>query len=342
MNFKDMEPKQRKITIITAIIILALIVISVIAIVIVQSNKNNAGKIAGNLNNNGFAYGKGNKIYISNTILGVTQSESENGIYELNSKNESKLVTTDELIYSINYYKGNLYYLAMNIAENGNYIRQVVKVKPNGKNKEIVVDNIETTLTANNSLSVNDGWIFYLNSDSKIEKIKINGDKRQQVADDEVERFQISGKYIYYTTKDDEFKRMKKDGSNNEKLENGIASFQVVGNDVYYISQANGHLMKWNIENHVDTEIVDKKVKTFNIYEKTIYYAINEMDEQAIYKRNLKDNKSKKLVDLANANVHISVAGKWIYYTDQVEGSPYYFTFYKVNKNGGEKQAISI
>ena len=245
-------------------------------------------------------------------------------------------------IESINMYKGNLYYLAINPSKTGNYIRQVVKIKPNGEKKEILVDNIETSSIGNDALNVSDGWIYFLNSDNKLEKVRIKDQKRQPVADEEISYFQISGKYIYYTTKDDEFKRMKKNGSSIEKIENGIDSFQIVGNDVYYISKANQYLMKLNLKDNTDKEVIERKIKTFNIYEKTIYYAVNEESEQAIYKKKINGKKIEKVTDLSSANVIIAVVGKWIYYTDKVEDSPYYYTIYRVKINGTEKKEINI
>lgn len=341
-RFKTIDEKKKKFVIIISIIVAVLIVISIITSITLTSTINNAGKIAGNLSNEGFAVLKGNKAYVSNTLINSGNESIKNGLYEINTKNTSKLITEDEYVKSINFYKGYLYYLAINKSENGNYIRQVVKMKPNGEKKQILVDNIETTTIANNSLNVSDGWIYYTNSDNKLEKVKKNGEKRQQISDEEIVRFQISGKYIYYTTKDDDFKRMKKNGSNIEKINNGIDLFQIVSNDVYYISKSNGHLIKLNLKDNVDEEIINKKIKTFNIYEKTIYYAVNEQEEQAIYKIKTNGKKNEKIVDLESANVFICVTGNYIYYTDKLENSPYYYTIYRIKTNGENRESINI
>lgn len=341
-KFKKLDAKQKKFIIVIAIAVVAIIVISVITSIVFALKSSDAGKVTGNLNNEGFTIGKGNKVYISNTLVDSGKKASEKGLYEVSSKNTSKLITKDEYVKSINSYKGYLYYLAINKSGNGNYIRQIVKIKPNGENKQVLVDNIETTSIGNNSLNVSDGWIYYTNSDNKLEKIKINGEKRQQLADEEIEKFQISGKYIYYTTKDDDFKRMQKDGSSIEKFENGIVSFQVVSDDVYYISKANGHLMKLNLKDNEDIEVIDKKIKTFNIYGKTIYYAVSESNEQAIYKIGINGKKKEKIVDLASSNVFICVVGNWIYYTDKVENSPYYYTIYRIKSNGEKRETVNI
>lgn len=341
-NFKKLEAKQKRFIIIIAAIVVAIIIISIITSIVFSLKKTDAGKIAGNLNNEGFTIGKGRKAYISNTLVDSGKKASEKGLYEVTSKNTSKLITKDEYVKSVNSYKGYLYYLAINKSGNGNYIRQIVKIKPNGENKQVLVDNIETTSIGNNSLNVSDGWVYYTNSDNKLEKIKINGEKRQQLADEEIEKFQISGKYIYYTTKDDDFKRMKKDGSGIEKFENGIASFQIVSNDVYYISRANGHLMKLSLKDNTDVEVIDKKIKTFNVYEKTIYYAVSENNEQAIYKMKINGKEKEKIVALESSNVFICVVGNWIYYTDKVENSPYYYTIYRIKTNGENREAVNI
>lgn len=340
-RFGMLETKKKISIIAIAIIMLVIVVVSIVTSIILSSTVGNAGKVAGNLNNDGFAIKKGNNVYLSNTLVDSGDSK-EKGLYEISNKNTSKLITTDEYIKSINYYKGNLYYLAINKNDEGNFVRQIVKIKPNGEKKEVLVDNIETVSIGNNSLNVSDGWIYYLNSDYKLEKIKTNGEKRQQISEEEIVTFQISGKYIYYTTKDDDFKRMKKNGSAIEKLENSIDSFQIVSNNVYYISKSNKHLMKLNLKDKSDTEIVAKKIKTFNIFEKTIYYAVNENEEQALYKIKTNGKGEQKIVDLKSANVFICITRDWIYYTDKVEDSPYYYTIYRIKTNGKDKERVNI
>ena len=90
------------------------------------------------------------------------------------------------------------------------------------------------------------------------------------------------------------------------------------------------------------TEIVAKKIKTFNIFEKTIYYAVNENEEQALYKIKTNGKGEQKIVDLKSANVFICITGDWIYYTDKVEDSPYYYTIYRIKTNGKDKERVNI
>lgn len=340
-KFNTLDNQKKKILIVSSIVVIALIILTIISSIVLGQTVGSAGKITGNLRNSGFVAEKGNKVFVSSTIITDPDSE-KNGVCVIDSNNNAKIIDENEYVKSINLYKGNLYYLAINPSKTGNYIRQVVKISPKGEKKEILVDNIETSSIGNDALNVSDGWIYFLNSENKIEKIRIKDKKRQPVADEEVSYFQVSGKYIYYSTKDDEFKRMKKNGSAIEKIGNGIDLFQVVGNDVYYISKANQNLMKLDLKKNTDKSIIERKIKTFNIYEKTIYYAVNEENEQAIYKVKTNGNKTEKVTDLSSANVIISVVGNWVYYTDKVDGSPYYYTIYKVKSNGEDRQKVNI
>lgn len=352
-RFKELEPKQKRLIIIISSIILALVIISIITSIIFAGVIGSAGKVAGNLNNKGFAVKVGNKAYISNSGIN-DDKDSKWGLYEVTNQNEVELIEESEWIKSINYYKGYVYFLSINVSEDnsGSYERKIVKMKPNGDKREILVEDISTTSIENSSLNVSDGWVYYINAEQKLEKIKTNGKKRQQISDERISAFQISGKYIYYSSVDDEFGKMAKDGSEREKIESGIKNFQVVGNNVYYISTANKHLMKLDLTNkdtHKDEEITSKPVSSFNVYEKTIYYAIYENDENgnalehAIYKVKTNGKDRSKIVDLVSAgNTSICIVGKWIYYIDKIEDSPYNYALYRVKTNGEDKSRVNI
>lgn len=339
-KFKSLEDSRKKLLVTVCIIVVLLIIITIITSIIFGQTLGSAGNVAGNLRNTGFAVKKGNKAYVSST--GITDnSAGTRGLYEITKENTAKLIDESTHIKSINLYKGYLYYLSINPTSSGTVIRQVVKIKPNGDKKQVLVDNIETNTMGTDSLNVSDGWIYFLNSDGKIERVKTNGEKRQPVSDEVVKYFQISGKYIYFTTNDDEFKKMKKDGSGIEKIGSGIDTFQIASNYVYYINNANQYLTRLDLKNNKEEDIVKRKVLTFNVYDKTIYYAINDT-EQAIYKMKISGKKNEKLVDLSGASVNICIVGDWVYYTDKVDNSPYYYTIYRMKTNGEDKQKINV
>ncbi len=340
-KFKSLEPEKKRLITICAVIVVVLVILTVISIII-PANSNNGDKIVGNLNNTGFATQKGNKVYISNTLIGTSDTNQKKGIYEIDKKGNAKLVTSDQYAKSMMMYEDSLYYIAVNTKENGNYVKQIIKMKPDGSKKEVIVDNIENTTIDDSGLNISDDWIYYLNSEHKIEKVKVNGEKRKQISDEEIDYFQIDGKYIYYLTKDYEFKRMKKDGSSNEEIEKGIGKFQVNDNNIYYISRANEHLMKLTIKDKKETEVISKKIKTFNIYDNTIYYATKENEDKAIYKSKINGSKEEKIVDISSENVYICVIDNWVYYTDKIETNYYEYKLYKVKANGEGKETINI
>lgn len=340
-KFSSLDEGRKKFLIIICIVMLVLILITIITSIMLSQVVGSAGKVAGNLRNSGMAVKKGSKAYVSSTAIN-DENAGEKGLYEISKQNTSKLIDKNEYVRSINLYKGYLYYLAINRSENGNYVRQVVKIKPNGEKKQILVDDIETSTIGSDALNVSDGWVYFLNADKTLERVKTNGNKREPVSNEVMTYFQISGNRIYYTTNDDDFKKMKKDGTAIEKVGSGIELFQIVQNDAYYISRANGNLMALNLKENKEKTVIERKLKTFNIYGKTIYYAVNENEEQAIYKMKLSGKKNEKIVDLSSANVVICVVGDWIYYTDLIEDSPYYYAMYRIKTNGKDKQRINI
>ena len=56
----------------------------------------------------------------------------------------------------------------------------------------------------------------------------------------------------------------------------------------------------------------------------------------------LNGKKNEKIVDLSSANVVIGISGKWIYYTDKVDDSPYYYAIYRVQADGKNKEKVNI
>ena len=143
-KFKSLEPEKKRLITICAVIVVVLVILTVISIII-PANSNNGDKIVGNLNNTGFATQKGNKVYISNTLIGTSDTNQKKGIYDIDKKGNAKLVTSDQYAKSMMMYEDSLYYIAVNTKENGNYVKQIIKMKPDGSKKEVIVDNIENT-----------------------------------------------------------------------------------------------------------------------------------------------------------------------------------------------------
>ena len=338
-KWSTIEPSRRKFIIIIALVVIALLILTIVSTVLVVRNVGDAGKIAGNLNNDGFAAQKGSSIYISNSMI----DSDTVGLYEITKNNTTRLVEKSDYIKSINYKGGYLYFLETNKNQDDKYTRQVVKMKPDGSKRQVLVGDMETSTPGNFSLKVSNGWVYYINAENKLEAVKTNGKNRKQISEEEISRFQIVGKLIYYTTRDSEFRRMKIDGSGIENINNNIDIFQIVGSDAYYISKANHNLMKIDLRNNTEEKVIDKHVRIFNIVNKDIYYVtqINN-NEVALYKVKTNGKKDEKIVDVQSVNVYINVIGDWIYYTDYRENSIYYYSIYKVRTNGKDRQEVNI
>ena len=208
---------------------------------------------------------------------------------------------------------------------------------------EVLVNDIETITPGNYSLKVSSGWVYYINAENKLEAIKTNGKNRKQISDEEIAKFQVYGKYIYYSTRDSDFRRMKIDGSHIENISSGIDNFQISGSYAYYISKANHHLVKIDLNENREEEAIAKYVRTFNIVNDTIYYVTQvNNNEVAMYKVKTNGKKDEKIVDLQSVNVYINVIGDWIYYTDYTEDSIYYYSIYKIRTNGKDKQKVNL
>lgn len=341
-KWSTVEPGRKKFVIIIGIVIICLIIISIITSIVVNKTIGDAGKVAGNLNNEGFVTKIGSSVYITDSLIKTDTSGS--GLYEVTKNNTTRKIEECENIKSINYTGGYLYFLEIFKNQDSKYTRQVVKMKPDGSNRQILVGDIETVSPGTYTLRVSDGWVYYINGENKLEAIKTNGKNRKQISDEDVVRFQIVGKYIYFSTKDLDFKKMKKDGSNLVKVNNGIEKFQIVGDYVYYISKSNHNLVKLNLNTNDKLETqVSKRVTNFNIVGKTIYYvARNDDKKEAIYKINTNGKNDEKIVDLQSSNVYINVVGNYIYYTDFMEDSIYNYSLYRIKTNGEGKEKVNI
>lgn len=339
-KWSTVEPSRKKFIILIGLVIVALIILTIVSTVLVIRNVNDAGKVAGNLNNEGFAVGKGKSVYITNSML----NPDECALYEITKNNTIRTIEKSDYIKSINLKGGYLYFLEINKNQDSRFTRQIIKMKPDGSKRQVLVSDLETVTTEYTSLKVVNGWVYYINAEKKLEAVKTNGKTRKQISDEEVLRFQVVGKYIYFVNGDSDFKRMKTNGSGIEKIENGIDNFQIVGNYVYYLSKANKNLMRIDLNDKTQQEkVIEKHIKTFNIVNKTIYYVAQTSNtEIGLYKVKTNGKKEEKIVDLKSINVYINVIGDWIYYTDNREDNIYYYSIYKIRTNGKDKQKIDI
>ncbi len=348
---------ERKTKIILAVVLL-LVIIAIISLIVFSINSKKLGNLVGNINNNGIAVKDGSAAVISytNTEDGNDSSEkvARSGIYKVNSNGKVKTYETfGENVYGFSVNKvGNwIYYMKVDdekgtrdiVKTNGNKRVVIAKDLPSYvKNSEYLIENYTLmTIEAN--------YIYYLNENQNITRIKTNGKNKEVIRDDiKAKDFVVYKDYIYLNTDDNEFMKIKiKDFEEKQNLKNINANdFQVEGKYIYYIDKAN-KLLRVDLNGNNEKVIVDKQIQSFNVIGNEVYYfaeesksSSEESNEFAIFKLNMKNNETKKIVDTAYSASKINIAGNYIYYDDRIDGDIYYNTVYKVKLDGSEKEDL--
>ena len=361
-NIKNLEKKNKIILgVVTGVILIALIVIIIILVIGTRY-----GNTLGNTNNHGLVAKDGSKVIISyiNTIESdeVSENYQRSGVYSISSNGTVKTYETftDNIYaYSINRIGNWVYYMKV---DEINGTRDIVKT--NGKDRIVLVDNMssysndagetEYLLENYDLMTVVDDYVYYINENLNLSRIKTNGKDREVIKDDiEVSDFQVYDGYIYINNTDNEFIKINlKDFEDRVVLTNINANdFQVDDDYIYYIDKSD-KLVRTNLNGEEETVIVDKVVKSFNVVKNDIYYfsdyeGDNEEGEAgvansyAIFRLDTKKNETSKIVETEVAYSNISVVGDYIYYEDKFEDDYYYSTIYKIKTDGTEKEDLS-
>ena len=97
-RFKVLEDSQKRLIVVVSVILILLIAITIITSITFAGLVGSAGKVAGNLNNKGFAVAKGNKVYLSNSgIKDEKESfENEEEIFETNTSKIKNISVSKE------------------------------------------------------------------------------------------------------------------------------------------------------------------------------------------------------------------------------------------------------
>lgn len=295
--------KSKKIYFIVALVLMILLILLVLFITN-RKEKNNIG----NLINNGFVTKTGNWIYYA----------KEDGIYKIKSDNTKKISERKSLYLNI---EGKYLYF---IEEENNSKFNLVKMKTNGKNKQILVENIDDKM-----ILVKNGIIYY-SQNKNLFKIKTNGKDRKKISEQDILTYQIKDNTIYYVYTDGKdylLTKMKLDGTNVNVLETQCnLNFYVKGNKIYYIKEEYNTSkyeydytlcsMKINGKNKKELTKIPNTQKQINISDEGIYYLTTENYENyEIYKMKYNGEKSTKIVE-TSINSKINVIDKIVYYTE--------------------------
>ena len=323
--------------------LLAVIVVIIAVLVIVSAlRENNEINKYANSNNAGIAVQDGSWIYFSK----VEDGEAV-GIYKVkqNSKNASKVIEGN--LYCLNI-EDNYIYCLEEDDNDGQY--NLVKIKKNGKGKEILAENINQA-----PINVADKWVYYFKN-GKLCRIKTNGKDKETVSDKRISYYQISGKLIYYIYENDNSQyiaKMKLNGENSEKIikadsDVDFEALYVKGGTIYYIQtelnkkyDTEYSLYKTNNKGDKSEKVcdLDENIKYINMQEDRIYYTVTEdYDEYELksIKYNGKDKKTIKTFDDYVGDM--SVLDKWIVVVT-VNSNYEQFTM-MINKSGNKEKSF--
>lgn len=302
--------KEKKSYFIIGAIAILFILATILIFIFMSKNVNN---FSGNLMNGGFAVKIGDYTYYL----------KQDGIYNVNSKGnkiESVLQTTASYLNSAGKF---IYFI-----ENNNEGYNLIKMKKSGKDKEIIIEDIDDKM-----ITVTDGWIYY-SQDDNFYKIKTNGKDRIKLLNKDVVAYQIDGNNIYYAYKDGIdciIAKIKTNGTEIIELESNCnPNFYANGNKIYYIKE------EYNSEKYEYEYILcemkesgEKKeitklpntMKQINMSEDGIYYLTTEdYEKYELYKMDYSGKNNNKIVE-TSLNTKINIIDKDVYYMDLINNT---------------------
>jgi len=228
----------------------------------------------------------------------------------------------------------------------------IYKVQKNGNKKERVTSDYGFYL------NVDGGYLYYVDGeDFDIVKMKTNGkDKKTLIKDVDQVPMTVYNGWIYYS-KNGNFYRVKTNGEDSEKISNrDIESYQIVGNQIYYIYYNNSRdytLAKMKLDG---TKPEKDKIETeagvsFYVKGNTIYYIYeNYSSRNYTYSYELysikTNGKDKKNIfefeeELYGYGDYVNMTDDGIYYLAENEDGDDAIFF--INYQGkGEKEIIVI
>ena len=265
-------------------------VIILIAILVISScfKKTEHANFAGNSNNLGLAVQDGKWIYYVEI-----DADKPVGICRVKNNGKKTKKVVEGYMYYLNIVDNYIYCLERDEDSKQN---NLIKVKTNGKHKEILARDIDDA-----QVLANEKWVYYHKNDN-LYRVKLNGTDREKISSKKISYFHIDGNWIYYIYENNEgndyIARMELDGDNAQRIakadvEEHYQQLFIKGHKVYYITaiyneedfETEFYLYKMNKKGervnkicNLGTDIID-----INMHEDRIYYIIQEdIDEHTL------------------------------------------------------------
>ena len=179
-------------------------------------------------------------------------------------------------------------------------------------------------------------WIYFNNGGSGIDKMRIDGRKREVICEDNAMLISVVDGWLYYINAGDNnhIYRIKIDGTNREKL-NDVESNQLNAVDgwLYYAGEDYQGIYKMKMDGTDYTVICEDAIEQIHVVGDWIYYS-NESENNHLY-RIKTDGTGKERIGEDVVGV-INVSDDWIYYSNGNENHD----IYKMRIDGTERELL--
>lgn len=318
------------------------VVIIIIAIMVIASciKGKNYGNSAGNSYNYGLATQEGKWIYYVEY-----DDEEPVGIYKVKANGKKTEKVTDGIMYYLNIVDNYIYCAEYDEDDNQ---ANLIKMKTNGKNKEILARNIDK-----HQITVVDKWVYYFKDDN-LYRVELNGTGREKVSSKTIRYYHIEDNWIYYIyvkegaqyiakmklNGDDSEKITKADSDSNETFE----SLYIKNGKIYYIASKKNddydlvyYLYRMNKKGEKVEKIckLDEEVRYINMQEDAIYYTVLKDYDTCLIKSIKYNGTDKTTVKKAKYISGINIVEDWIIYLT-TNGD--YESVVKMVRKDGEKE----
>lgn len=197
--------------------------------------------------------------------------------------------------------------------------------------------NTQENQTNNGILVADDNYIFYCTKDYRdknyiFRRTKTTGEVLELTTSN-AKFLNIYNDYLYYINEENSIFRIKKDGSDRQRVVEEATNMCIENNYLYYINDNMFEgLFKLNLETKKNKEITNIKIKEFTIYKEYIYY-INEEDNH-LYKIDINGN-NNQYISTDNLS-NICVVNDKIYALNSTDGN----SIYEFSLGGAENRKI--
>lgn len=339
-NFNGIKQKltmNRKLTLRAVAVCIVIVTVLVIASCLKKTDNN----IYANNFNSSIATKSGKWIYYIDVNDGQTV-----GISRIKTNGKHKEKIADGIVSELNIVGNEIFGIEY---DERNLQYNLIKMKTNGKNKEVLVSDIDEK-----EIFTVKKWVYYF-KDETMYRVKTNGSNVENITDKNVLCCQNVGNSLYYIYKNDNAEyiaKMNLNGEKNERIakaedEEHFQALYVKGGKIYFIiSKQNEnydyeyYLYKMNKNGEKKQKIcnLDNGVQFINMQDDKIYYSITENYSEYTLKSIRYDGTSHKTITKDTLITNVNVIDEWIFFSGM--NGEYDKTLKMINVNGEKKKEL--